>query len=312
MAVVLVTGGAGFIGSHLVDALVERGHEVKVFDNFSSGSRSNLAQVADRIEIIEGDLSDAQAVKAAVVGVNFIFHEGALASVPRSVEAPLDTHAACVTGTLNVLNEARQAGVQRVIYAGSSSAYGDFPAATNRESDFPGPLTPYGAAKLAGEFYCRVFHETYGLETITTRYFNVFGPRQDPDSPYSAVIPLFITKMLAGTRPTIFGDGQQSRDFTYIANVVHANMLAMEAKRAVGQTINVANGRTTSLLDLIAAINEMLGLQIQPQHDPPRVGDIRDSMADITIARRELGYEPQVDFHEGLQRSIEYYKSIIS
>jgi len=309
MANVLVTGGAGFIGSHIVDGLVDAGHSVRVIDNLSTGNRDNLAAVADKVDFLEGDITDAEAVSKAVEDMEIVYHQAALASVPRSVEAPLESHAACATGTLNVLHHARLAGVRRVIYAGSSSAYGDIAAATNRETDLPGPLSPYAAGKLTGEMYCRVFHHTYGMETITIRYFNVFGPRQDPGSPYSAVIPLFITWMLGGKPPVVYGDGKQSRDFTYIANIVHGNLLAMEAKQAVGQSLNVANGRTTSLLELIDAINQMLGLSISPQHEPARIGDIRDSMADITQARRQLGYEPQIDFLEGLERSIDFYKT---
>jgi len=306
----LVTGGAGFIGSHIATALVERGDEVRVLDNLSTGHRSNLDHLEGRVEWIEGDLTCAETVAAAVEGVDCVFHQAALASVPRSVEAPLDTHAACVTGTLNLLIAAQDRGVRRVVYAGSSSAYGDQPYMAKRESDPPAPLSPYAAAKLAGEHYCHCFTATYGLETVTVRYFNVFGPRQDPHSQYSAVIPLFVTAMLAGRQPTIFGDGRQSRDFTYVDNVVRGNLLAADAPAAVGKTINVACGYETDLLNLVAAINRILGTRIEPRFDKPRAGDVRNSLADITLARQLLDYEPVVHFEDGLRRSIDFYKTL--
>jgi UDP-glucose 4-epimerase len=310
MRTFLVTGGAGFIGSHLVTALVERGDKVRVLDNLSTGHRKNLAAVADRIEFIQADVTQADEVQAAVRGVDCIFHQAALASVPRSVERPLDTHAACVTGTLQLLDAARRRGVRRLVYAASSSAYGDQPTSSKRETDLPAPISPYGAAKLAAELYCQSFTATYGFETVALRYFNVFGPRQDPHSQYSAVIPLFITAMLSGREPSIFGDGHQSRDFTYVANVVHGNLLAADAPGVAGRVFNLANGRSTSLLELIAALNALLGTNLQARHEPPRVGDVRDSLADITLARAHLKYEPQVGFEEGLRRSIEYYRSL--
>jgi UDP-glucose 4-epimerase len=234
-----------------------------------------------------------------------------LASVPRSVAYPLDTHAACATATVNLLDAARQASVRRVVYAGSSSAYGgQTDASAKRESELPATLSPYAAAKLSGEFYCRSFTATYGLETVVIRYFNVFGPRQDPQSEYSAVIPKFVASMLVGKRPTIFGDGQQSRDFTFIDNVVVGNLLAADAPRAVGRTINVACGKQTSLLQLVAAINAALGTELKPVFSDPRPGDVRDSLADISLARELLSYEPTVDFDEGLRRSIDYYKRV--
>ena len=309
MRIFLVTGGAGFIGSYIAEALVARGDRVRVLDNLSTGHRDNLEAIVDQIELIEGDLNDVDAVREAVAGVDCVFHQAALASVPRSVEAPLDTHAACVTGTLNLLDEARRADVGRFVYAASSSAYGDQPNASKRESDLPSPLSPYAAAKLASELYCHAFSHTYGLSTICLRYFNVFGRRQDPDSPYSAVIPLFITAMLGGRQPVIYGDGSQSRDFTYVDNVVHGNLLAADAPDVAGRTLNVATGRSTSLRRLIAAINEMLGTDVEPVYDAPRAGDVRASLADITLARSLLGYEPQIGFAEGLRRSIEYYRS---
>jgi UDP-glucose 4-epimerase len=309
MRTFLVTGGAGFIGSHIATALTERGDRVRVLDNLSTGHRLNLAHIESKVEFIEGDLTDRDAVARAVVGVECVFHQAALASVPRSVEAPLDTNAACVTGTVSLLDAARRAGVRRVVYAASSSAYGDQPTSPKRETDLPAPISPYGAAKLAAEYYCRAFTATYGFETVALRYFNVFGPRQDPASPYSAVIPLFITALLSGKQPVVYGDGGQSRDFTYVANVVHANLLAADAKGASGRVFNIANGRATSLLELLRQLNALLGTNVQPDHRPPRPGDIRESLADISAARTVLGYEPQVPFDEGLKRSIDYYRS---
>lgn len=310
MRTFLVTGGAGFIGSHIAEALTRRGDRVRVIDNLSTGHVSNLDDFRDKIEFIEGSLLDADAVAQAVEGVDCIFHEAALASVPRSVKVPLDTNAHCVTATVTLLDAARRAGVRRVVYAASSSAYGDQPNSSKRETDLPEPISPYGAAKLAAEYYCRAFTASYGLETVRLRYFNVFGPRQDPNSPYSAVIPLFITAMLNGRQPTIYGDGLQSRDFTFVANVVHANLLAADAPDVSGRLLNCANGRTTDLLTLVRVLNELLGTNINAIHAEPRVGDVRESMADITQARKYLGYETQVHFEEGLRRSIDYYRSI--
>jgi UDP-glucose 4-epimerase len=311
MRTFLVTGGAGFIGSHIAEALVARGDRVRVLDNLSTGRRLNLQAFLPRIEFIEGDLQDQSTVARVVEGVDCIFHEAALASVPRSIERPLDTNAVGVTGTVTLLDAARRAGVRRLVFAGSSSVFGDQPTSSKRETDPCAPISPYGASKLAGEIYCQAFTATYGLETVTLRYFNVFGPRQDPDSPYSAVIPLFITAMLAGRSPVVYGDGQQSRDFTYVANVVHANLLAADAQGIGGRVFNVANGRTTSLLELIAALNRLLGTNVQAEHAPPRAGDIRESLADITQARTWLKYEPQIGFEEGLRRSIDYYRGIV-
>lgn len=312
MAKYLVTGGAGFIGSHIVDALVKRGDQVSVLDNFSSGFRHNLEACAEQVEVIDGDITDADTVAGAVRDVDCVFHQAALASVPRSVKRPLDTHHACVTGTLNVLQQSQRAGVRRVVYAASSSAYGDQPFMSKRELDLPAPLSPYAAAKLAGEYYCQAFYHAYGLETVCIRYFNVFGPRQDPDSPYSAVIPLFITALLSGKSPVIYGDGGQTRDFTYVENVVHGNLLAAGAEGVEGMTINVANGKSTSLLRLLELLKEFFGTDIQPQFTEPRAGDVRDSLADISQARALLGYEPVVDFADGLRQSIDYYRSLMA
>jgi UDP-glucose 4-epimerase len=307
----LVTGGAGFIGSHLVAALLERGDTVRVLDNISTGKRSNVDQFRGKIEFIEGDLVIRADVERAVDGIEVVFHQAALASVPRSVAAPLDTNAACVTGTVNLLDAARQSGVKRVVYAGSSSVYGDRTAgAAKRETDLPNPVSPYAAAKAAGELYCQAFTAAYGLPTVTVRYFNVFGPGQDPKSEYAAVIPKFVTEMIAGRRPTIFGDGHQSRDFTYVANVVDGNLLAAEAPNASGGTFNVACGEQLSLLDLVAAINRVLGTKIEPIFEPARIGDVRDSLADISAARKVFGYEPRIGFEEGLRRSVEYYRTL--
>jgi UDP-glucose 4-epimerase len=310
MRTFLVTGGAGFIGSHIAEALVRRGDRVRVLDNLSTGQLSNMAGFADQVEFIQADVLDAAAVAQAVAGVDCVFHEAALASVPMSVERPLDVHAAGATGTLVVLDAARRAGVRRVIYAASSAAYGDQPTSSKRESDLPSPISPYAVAKLTGEYYCQAFAATYGLETVALRYFNIFGPRQDPDSPYSAVIPLFLTAMLSGRRPVIYGDGGQSRDFAFVGNVVQANLLAADAPNVSGRVFNVANGKSTDLLTLIRVLNELLGTNIQAEHAPPRVGDVRESLADITLARKLLGYEPAVDFEEGLRRSIEYYRGL--
>jgi UDP-glucose 4-epimerase len=306
----LVTGGAGFIGSHIIDALLARGDRVRVIDNFCTGHRGNLEPYGKRIEFIEGDLVNQGDVERALEGVEVVFHQAALASVPRSVDKPLDTNAACVTGTVTLLDAARRSGVRRVVFAGSSSAYGDQPVPGKHERLLPAPLSPYAAAKLAGEFYCQAFTSTYGLETVTIRYFNVFGPRQDPKSQYAAVIPKFITEMLAGRRPTIFGDGQQSRDFTYIDNTVYGNLLAAEAPGAVGRTINVACGQSFNLLELVAGINRALGTTIEPIFEPARAGDVRESLADITLARELLKYEPKVGFEEGLRRTVDYYRRV--
>jgi UDP-glucose 4-epimerase len=305
----LVTGGAGFIGSHLASALVDRGERVRVLDNLCTGNRKNVVALGNKVEFIQGDLENPADVARALEGIEVVFHEAALASVPRSVDAPLDTNASCVTGTVTLLDGARKVGVRRVIFAGSSAAYGDQPTPVKHERLLPAPLSPYAAAKLAGEFYCQAFTSTYGLETVTLRYFNVFGPRQDPKSQYAAVIPKFITEILAGGRPTIFGDGKQSRDFTYIDNVVQGNLLAADAPAAVGRTINVACGESFNLLELVDGINKALGTNVKPIFEPARIGDVRDSLADISLAREVLKYEPKVGFDEGLRRTVEYYKS---
>ncbi|TWT95309.1 UDP-glucose 4-epimerase [Botrimarina colliarenosi] len=310
MPTYLVTGGAGFIGSHIASALVERGDRVRVLDDLSAGFEKNLAPLGGQVELIRGSVTDVDAVRRAVEGCEVVFHEAAIASVPASLRTPLESHAACMTGTVAVLTAAREAGVRRVVMAASAAAYGDQLSAAKRETDPPKPLSPYAASKLASELYCQAFTAAFGLETVALRYFNVFGPRQDPASEYSAVIPIFVTKLLAGERPVIYGDGMQSRDFVYVEDVVQANLLAADAPAASGRVINVATGRHTTLLDLIAAINAALGASVEPIFDPPREGDIRESLADITLARTLLGYEPKVAFADGLKRSIDYYKSI--
>jgi UDP-glucose 4-epimerase len=307
MAICLVTGGAGFIGSHLVEALLGAGHTVRVLDNFSTGSRDNLAAVRDRIDIIPGDITDQETVHIAMREIEIVFHQAALASVPRSIADPLATHNACVNGTLHVLQAAREAKVRRVIYAASSSAYGNTERLPKTETDPTNPLSPYAVAKLAGEHYCAAFTNVYGLETVRLRYFNVFGPRQTPDSPYAAVIPLFIQALTSGRSPLIHGDGEQSRDFTYVADVVQANLKAAEAPNVAGKVYNVACGQRTSLLDLMGILNSLLGTDIEATHDPARPGDVKHSQADIERARKDLGYRPTTDMYTGLSRCLEWW-----
>jgi UDP-glucose 4-epimerase len=304
----LVTGGAGFIGSHLVDGLVSAGQQVRVLDNLSTGKPSNLAGVRDQIEVIEGSITDPAAVARAVQGCEVVFHLAALPSVARSVEAPLESHEACATGTVQVLDAARKAGVRRVVYAASSSAYGDIPGAVRSESEPVSPMSPYAAAKLAGEFYCRCFTTVYGLETARLRFFNIFGPRQDAGSPYSGVIALFTKIMMEGRVPRIDGDGLQSRDFTFVGNAVQAVMKAADAPAAVGQVYNVGTGSSITVVELVQYLNDILGTSIKPTYGPPRAGDVRHSQADISLARRDLGYEPNVSFPEGLRRTVEWYR----
>jgi UDP-glucose 4-epimerase len=307
MATCLVTGGAGFIGSHLVDALLAQGRAVRVLDNFSTGKVENLAHVRNQIELVRGDFTNLETVRSVMEGVEVVFHQGALASVPRSVADPMATHEACATGTLNVLIGARDAGVRRVVYAASSSAYGDSERLPKKESDPTSPLSPYAVAKLAGEHYCAAFSKVYGLETVRLRYFNVFGPRQPPDSAYAAVIPRFMEAMLAGRSPVIHGDGLQSRDFTYVVNVVQANLLAAEASNVSGNLYNIACGQRFTLLDLVDRINTLLGTSIVPTHTEPRPGDVRHSQADITRAVADLGYAPQADMDTGLRHCLKWF-----
>jgi nucleoside-diphosphate-sugar epimerase len=305
----LVTGVAGFIGRSIAAALLARGEIVRGIDSFITGKRENLIGL-DGLEFLGGDLADPVICSQACEGVEIIFHEAALASVPRSVADPAATNVNCVDATLNLLVAARAAGVRRVIYAGSSSAYGDTPTLPKREDMLPNPISPYAVAKLAGEHYMSAFTRVYGLETVTLRYFNVFGPYQDPSSHYSGVLAIFCRKMLAGEQPTINGDGEQSRDFTYIENVVHANLLAAEApaEKVSGRMVNTATGQRITLNETFAILKELTGFRGSPVYGPPRAGDIRDSLADIGLARELLGYEPRVDFCEGLRRTVEWYR----
>ena len=306
----LVTGAAGFIGRSIAAALLVRGESVRGIDSLITGKRSNLAGL-EAMEFIEDDLCDPAACAKACAGVEFVFHEAALASVPRSVADPVATNRNCLDATLNLLVAARAAGVRRVVYAGSSSAYGDTPTLPKHEKLLPNPISPYAVAKLAGEHYMSAFARVYGLETVTLRYFNVFGPYQDPGSHYSGVLAIFCRRMLAGQEPTIYGDGQQSRDFTFIDNVVKANLLAAAApaEKVSGRMMNVATGNRITLNETVAILRELTGYSGQPAYAPPRAGDIRDSLADIHLASELLGYAPTVDFIEGLRRTVEWYRS---
>jgi UDP-N-acetylglucosamine/UDP-N-acetyl-alpha-D-glucosaminouronate 4-epimerase len=304
----LVTGAAGFIGSHLVEHLVGLGESVRGVDNFATGKRENIEPFLEHIEFIQGDLRDLAVCTRSVRGVDYVLHQAAIPSVPRSVEAPLESHEANATATLNLLSAAQKAGVKRVVYAGSSSAYGNQSGDYKREDMTPDPLSPYAASKLAGEQYCRVFSECYGLETVCLRYFNVFGPRQDLASMYSAVVPKFIAAVRAGEPPTIDGDGGQARDFTYVENNVRANILAATVNfEARGQVYNVACGESITILELLEAINRIVGTQVNARFGPARVGDVRLSKADIARARADLGYEVAVPLDEGLSRTIAWY-----
>ena len=305
---VLVTGGAGFIGSNLVDALLHRGHAVRVLDNFSSGRRRNLAGVEHEIELVEGDLRSYERVHHAVRGCEVVLHQGALPSVYRSVQDPLTTSEINVGGTLNVLLNARDEGVRRLVFASSSSIYGNAPGFPRKEGAMPTPLAPYAVSKLAAEQYCTVFTTVYGLETVSLRYFNIFGRQQDPASQYSAVIPRFIAAMREGRSPTIYGTGEQSRDFTHIDNVVAANLLAMDAPDAAGHVLNIACGTSHSLNDIVAVLNRLLGTDIEAVHAAPRPGDVARSWADISLAEEVLGYVPAVDLEQGLRLTIEAFE----
>jgi len=305
----LVTGGAGFIGSALARALVERGARPRVLDNLSTGKLENLDEIRDRIEFVEGDLRDRSTAARACRGVRCAFHEAALPSVPRSLLDPAGCHENNATGTLNLLLAARDAGVKRVVYAGSSSAYGNAPTLPKVETMPSAPLSPYAVSKLAGEHYCQVFFRAFGLETVVLRYFNVFGPRQDPTSQYAAVVPRFLRAYLDGEPPVIYGDGQQSRDFTYVDNVVEANLLAAEAAGAPGEVINVACGERVTLLELCAQLQRLTGSGVAPRFDAERVGDVRHSLASIDKARELLGYRPGVGLAEGLRRLLEWTRA---
>jgi UDP-glucose 4-epimerase len=306
----LVTGGAGFIGSNIVEALVKHGERVRVFDDFSTGDRANLTGIADRIEIVEGDLRDLAAVRRAVDGVTHISHQAALRSVPRSVDDPLSTDAVNTHGTLQLLVAAREAKtVRRLVYASSSSVYGDSPALPKVEDQTPAPISPYAVAKLAAEHYCRTFSKLYGLETVSLRYFNVFGPRQSPESKYAAVVPLFMRAALKGEPIIIHGDGEQSRDFTYIENVVQANLLSLTTPGVAGEVFNVACNSRHSVMEIARTVEKILGRPLQIEHTPPRAGDVRHTLASIERAERLLQYRPTVGFEDGMRRTFDYVRA---
>ena len=307
--VVLVTGGAGFIGSHIAAGLVEQGATVRIIDDLSTGYRHNLDEIASKVDFVEASLRDDEALRRALSDVELVFHEAAIPSVPRSVERPVETHEATANATFALLLAARDQKVRRVVYAASSSAYGDQPELPKREDMRPAPLSPYAAAKLMGEYYCQVFTHVYGLETVSLRYFNVFGPRQDPGSQYSGVISRFMDSLVSGQQPVIYGDGEQSRDFTFISNVVDANLRAAESERAVGKVINIANGESVTLNQLLETMKEVTGKRdVHPRYEPPRRGDVRDSLADLTLAKDLLGYQPKVGLEDGLRRTFAWWK----
>ena len=304
----LVTGGAGFIGSNICKELVSQDCFVRVVDNLLTGKKSNLDSIIDKIEFIEADMGDTEVARSVMKDIDVVLHHGALPSVPLSVENPAPTHRHCVDATFTLLLAARDADVKRFVYAGSSSAYGDTPTLPKVESMKSMPLSPYAVAKLVGEHYCTVFYKVFGLETITLRYFNVFGPQQDPKSQYAAAIPAFVTSILNDKPPTIYGDGQQSRDFTYIDNVVHANLLAARAKQTGGEVVNIACGLAVTVNEIIAMINDITGKNVKPNYTDPRPGDVKHSMADISLAKELIGFEPIVSFEKGLQLAIDWYR----
>jgi len=304
----LVTGGAGFIGSNIAEELVKRGHPVRIIDNFLTGKRENISSFLDKIELAEGDIRDYDACSRALEGVDFVLHQAALPSVPRSIEDPLLTTEINIKGTLNILLASREAKVKGLVFASSSSVYGDDPNLPKKEGTVGNPLSPYAISKLTGEKYCRVFSQIFGLSTVCLRYFNIFGPRQDPSSQYAAVVPNFITRMLKGESPTIFGDGEQSRDFTYVSNVVEANILASKARGVSGEVFNIACGERTTVNSLASNLSKILKTEISPSYDEPRPGDVRDSFADISEAGKMLKYEPLVPFGEGLEETIRWYR----
>jgi UDP-glucose 4-epimerase len=308
----LVTGGAGFIGSNIVEALVRKGERVRVLDNFSTGDPANLAVVKDRIEIVEGDLRDMDALRRAVTGVHYISHQAALRSVPRSVDDPLSTDAVNTHGTLQLLVAAREAKVKRVVYASSSSAYGDSPLLPKVEDQTPAPISPYAVAKLAAELYCRMFTRLYGLETVSLRYFNVFGPKQSPESKYAAVVPLFMRAALNNEPIVVHGDGEQSRDFTYIDNVVQANLLACTAPGVGGEVFNIACNSRHSVMEIALEVEKLVGRNVTIEHTPPRSGDVRHTQASIEKAERLLHYHPTVGFEDGMRRTFEHVRAELS
>jgi len=311
MAKYLITGAAGFIGSSLARAVLERGDEVRAFDNLSTGHRENISEILGQIDFRQADVLDGNALHDACRGVDYVLHQAAIPSVPKSVLDPLGSNAANLDATVNLLIAARDAKVKRVIFAASSSAYGDTPTLPKREDMFPSPISPYAVAKLASEYYLTSFYRCYGLETVSLRYFNIFGPRQDPTSPYSGVLARFITQMLAGEQPTILGDGKQSRDFTYIDNAVHANLLACAApsSQVAGKVFNVATGRRADLNETFVVLKQIIGYRGEAAYGPERAGDVKHSLADLTEAERHLGYRPIVDFEEGLRRTIAWYRT---
>jgi len=303
----LVTGGAGFIGSNLVEELIKRGEKVRIIDNFSTGRQENIQEFVPKIELVQGDIRDLDTVREAVEGVDFVLHEAALASVTRSIEHPLATTETNINGTLNVLIAARDAKVKRLIYASSSSVYGDNLNLPKRENMIPHPLSPYAVSKLSGEYYCQVFYRIYGLETVILRYFNVFGPKQDPVSQYAAAIPKFIKAMLNGRSPSIYGDGEQSRDFTFVENVVEASILACREEKIAGEIFNIAGGKRTTINRLANLISRLLDKNVEPIYTNPRLGDIRNSLADISKAQKLLNYQPHINLEEGLKRTLKWY-----
>ena len=308
--VVLVTGGAGFIGSHITAALLRSGARVRVIDNLSTGYQENLAEVGGEIDFINASIADAKALHRALENVELVFHEAAIPSVPRSVNQPVETHEASVNGTFSLLLAARDRKVRRLVYAASSSAYGDQTESPKRESMRPDPLSPYAVAKLVGEYYCQVFTRAYALETVSLRYFNVFGPRQDPGSQYSGVISRFLLALNQGESPVIYGDGEQSRDFTFVSNVVDANLRAAESRTAIGNVINIANGQAVTVNELLTTVQSLTGHNdIPARYEPARPGDIRDSLADLSLAKSLLGYTPTVGLEEGLRKTIEWWKT---
>jgi nucleoside-diphosphate-sugar epimerase len=307
--IALVTGGAGFIGSHIAATLAERGARVRIIDDLSTGHLANMEEIGGDIDFVQASLNDDEALRRALAGVEVVFHEAAIPSVPRSVEQPRETHEACVEATFALLLAARDAGVRRVVYAASSSAYGDQPTLPKVETMAPDPLSPYAVAKLVGEYYCQVFTRAYGLETVALRYFNIFGPRQDPSSQYSGVISRFISALMRNETPVIYGDGEQSRDFNYVANAVEANLSAAETTSGIGQVINVANGERITLNQLLETLKRLTGrTNAQAEYRPPRIGDVRHSLADITRARELLGYEPRVGLEDGLRKTMEWWQ----
>ncbi len=305
----LVTGGAGFIGSNIAEALVSRGEEVVVLDDLSTGHEANMESFRSGVTFVNGDIRDAEAAARALEGVDYVLHQAALASVPRSIENPVLVNDVNVNGTINMLEQSRLAGVKGFVYAASSSAYGDSEKLPKHEGMLPKPLSPYAVSKLTGEYYCSVFSTVYGLPTLSLRYFNVFGPRQDPASQYAAVVPIFISKLLNGERPTIFGDGEQSRDFTHVSNVVEANLLAVRSADAAGQMVNIACGTRYTLNDLYSRIRSIVCIDIEPLYEDPRPGDVKHSQADVELARELFGFSCGVSFEEGLEKTVEWYRS---